>query len=118
MLDTILDLRLKEHFYDNRGWEHQTALERKFPRIVNELCRRWRARDVDEYVDNLLIDNRGNRMGFPADVLDELIFIAGIRWHLQHALPDRMNEPHAEPFSFQAWDDTPSNSTQGRGWVL
>lgn len=118
MFNKMIDLRLREQFYDNTGWDHQCALERKFPRIVQQLCRHWRNGDIDEYLDGLLIDNRGDRMGFPADVLEELIFLASIRWHLSHAFPDVMDKPHAEQFSFQAWDDTAKTDGTSRAWVL
>ncbi|HVO89342.1 MAG TPA: hypothetical protein VMV45_12430 [Casimicrobiaceae bacterium] len=50
------------------------ALVRQFPRIANALAHvrhdesSWR-----DYLDELLVDRRGNRRGFPADVHIELI---------------------------------------------
>jgi len=49
------------------------ALLVKFPRIANLIAVLWRDPDsLRRYVDDLLVDNRGNRQGFPLDVLREL----------------------------------------------
>jgi hypothetical protein len=45
----------------------------KFPRIANGLASGWRDQDATmRYFDHLLTDHRGDRRGFPADVLQEL----------------------------------------------
>lgn len=49
------------------------ALAAQFPRIANRLCALWRRpAQVDAYFDDLLIDHRGNRQGFPLAVAAEL----------------------------------------------
>ena len=49
------------------------ALARRFPRIANALAALW-ARPVEaaDYLNDLLVDRRGGRQGFPLEVLDEL----------------------------------------------
>jgi hypothetical protein len=45
------------------------ALAAKYPRIANTLALDWsRPAACRAYFDDLLIDRRGNRQGFPADV--------------------------------------------------
>ena len=47
---------------------------RKFPRIVNSIADLWRrVRQCEEYLDSLMLDDRGTRAGFPLDVAKELI---------------------------------------------
>jgi hypothetical protein len=37
-----------------------------FPRIVNHMAEHWRRpREMDKYLDGLLVDTRGTRHGFP-----------------------------------------------------
>ena len=49
------------------------ALLYKFPRIANLIAVMWRdPNSLRRYVDDLLVDKRGNRNGFPVDVLREL----------------------------------------------
>lgn len=50
------------------------ALLKIFPRIANILARAWR--DPAEFqisLSDLLVDRRGNRRGFPVEVLQELL---------------------------------------------
>jgi hypothetical protein len=44
-----------------------------FPRIVNRVARLWKMpRQMDRYFEELLTDTRGNRKGFPLNILMEL----------------------------------------------
>lgn len=82
------------------SWDEIAAVEKRFPRIANELCTHWGSKDIDPYIDGLLIDDRGDRMGFPIEVLDELMFLAGIRWHLAHLCGTLIESTSAEAFSY------------------
>ena len=72
-----------------------TALVRRFPRIVNLIVAVWGNADVfHTYMKSLLTDTRGNRRGFPPDVLDDLVSlqryhdaVTGTRssWNAAHA---------------------------------
>ena len=62
------------------------ALIKQFPRVANVLARSWDDRDsVERYLNDLLIDRRGNRQGFPPDVHLELLnlrdHVAGLSTH-------------------------------------
>ncbi len=49
------------------------VLARRFPRIANILAESWRrVARCEEYFDTLVVDTRGNRTGFPAEVVQEL----------------------------------------------
>lgn len=52
------------------------ALLQQFPRIANALARVWQD-DLDSrlYLDDLLIDRRGGRRGFPPDVHHDLMLL-------------------------------------------
>ena len=46
----------------------------RFPRIANKLARVWQEpAQRNRYLDELLIDTRGNRQGFPLRILSELV---------------------------------------------
>ena len=48
-------------------------LARKFPRIANSIAELWRrVARCEEYLDTLVVDLRGDRMGFPSEVAQEL----------------------------------------------
>jgi hypothetical protein len=50
------------------------GLLQRFPRIANKLARLWGDGEaVADYLDHLLVDERGKRQGFPPDVHNELL---------------------------------------------
>jgi hypothetical protein len=52
------------------------ALMREFPRIVNMVALLWTEPTrtaLDAYMDSLLVDGRGDRQGFPPDVVTDLL---------------------------------------------
>ncbi len=50
-----------------------TALAVKFPRIANRLAEVWkRPLQCERYLDDLMIDRRGGRQGFPSDVAADI----------------------------------------------
>lgn len=49
------------------------AIPRQFPHIANRLCEIWKRPVVcDNYFNELAIDRRGGRMGFPMEVVTEI----------------------------------------------
>ena len=71
-----------------------SAIELRFARIARELTARWHGSDIDNYLDSLLIDTRGSRMGFPPEVLEEIMFLAGVRWNTEKTpLPANQEGP-------------------------
>jgi len=66
------------------------ALLGKFPRIANLLAAMWPdPNSFRRYMDDLLVDKRGNRQGFPLDVLKELF---ELRTYYDEQYPD-MSRP-------------------------
>jgi len=58
----------------------------KFPRIANLLAAMWPdPNSLRRYLDDLLVDKRGNRQGFPVDVLKELF---ELRAYYEEQYPD------------------------------
>lgn len=114
MISNVIELRRRE--IKPEAPTSLSAIERRFPRIASELTYRWRRRDIDTYIDSLLIDNRGNRMGFPSDVLEEIMFLAGVRWYQgKDTLPETLESPRDE-FSFHS--DELRRCGNGTTWVL
>ena len=51
-----------------------TQLASTYPRIVNKIASLWKVpRQLDPYLDSLLIDERGGRQGFPGPVAWEIL---------------------------------------------
>jgi hypothetical protein len=50
-----------------------TELASRYPRIVNKIARDWRvSSQLDRYFQDLLMDARGSRQGFPLKIVMEL----------------------------------------------
>jgi hypothetical protein len=66
------------------------GLVQRFPRITNKLAEVWnRPHQCERYLDALVLDNRGTRKGFPADVTAEL---AKLKVHyLSHVVVQRFD---------------------------
>lgn len=56
------------------------TLAHRYARIANQLAALWKTGHLfDAYLDDLLVDRRGNRQGFPAEIAAELKKLA--RYH-------------------------------------
>ena len=49
-----------------------SPLEERFPRLVPEILAVWGTPACFDRLQDLLVDNRGGRQGFPADVYSDL----------------------------------------------
>jgi hypothetical protein len=50
-----------------------SELEQHFPRIAEEFVKRWHTPMFEPFCYQLIVDERGNRKGFPAPVFDEIL---------------------------------------------
>ena len=74
------------------------ALMHKFPRIANLVAVLWPdPNSLRRYVDDLLVDKRGNRAGFPLDVLRELFRL--------RAYYDQLNPETTRPWEIMNKDE-------------
>lgn len=62
--------------------DNPCELEIWYPRIIGELTARWCQHDIDAYLRQLILDERHGRRGFPPEIMEELLLLAGIRWQL------------------------------------
>lgn len=96
-----------------------SALELRFPRIARELALRWKTRDIHEYMDALLIDQRGDREGFPPDVQEELMLLSGVLWYLELDATPSGGLSVAERMSLSAMNERAVAMARTQGaWVL
>jgi len=64
---------MKHPFFKDLGPAYPYALEEKFDRVLSRIERLWLSTEIDEYFDDLLMDKRGGRQGFPKDVMNDII---------------------------------------------
>ena len=63
-----------------------THLEREYPHIVERLRVLWGHPEGSRYLNELILDTRGNRAGFSPEVMDELLEIANLPGNPGHPL--------------------------------
>ena len=75
-----------------------TALMSRYPRIANLLAVLWQdPNSLRRYMDDLLVDKRGNRQGFPLDVLREIFDL--------RAYYDELHPPTLRPWEVMNNDE-------------
>ena len=52
-----------------------TELEIHFPRVAQTITEKWGESDLEQFFWSLLTDTRGDRHGFPEDVLTDVEFL-------------------------------------------
>lgn len=70
--------------------EQKSAIEAKFPHIAEKIVLLWGFPELDTMFDKLAFDERGDREGFPADVMSDLLFLAALH---NVAYPFRKAQP-------------------------
>lgn len=78
-------------------------IAQRFPRIAETIRRDWGKRALDDYFAKLVVDDRGSRQGFPADVLTAILEVA--RLHAEHYRFAKPFHPWEEDVSQTKWWD-------------
>jgi hypothetical protein len=55
---------------------HVRAAIEAYPHLLQPLCTLWGHPEFERFVTRLIVDERGGRKGFAADVIEELLFLA------------------------------------------
>lgn len=119
MFAKIFEFKSMSSGLNSGRWDEMSAIERRFSRIARELALRWQREDIDQYLNGLLLDDRGNRQGFPAEILEEIMFLSSLRWQLLNPQYNRADEGLAEQFSFNPVARSDSDYREAtRSWVL
>jgi hypothetical protein len=60
-----------------------SGLAERYPRLLQQILSKWDApTEMVSYLNELVVDQRGNRQGFPSEILQEILFISTLfeRW--------------------------------------
>lgn len=52
-----------------------SEVEKKFPHVARNITLMWGCPELVDYINQLIVDDRGERHGFPTEVLDEMLFL-------------------------------------------
>jgi hypothetical protein len=59
-----------------------STLEQRYPRVTLELVERWGKPSLESFLDNLILDSRGDRQGFAPEAMEELLLLYNV--HREH----------------------------------
>ena len=60
-----------------------SGLANRYPRLLQQILAKWdHPKEMSEYFNELVVDQRGTRQGFPSEVLQEILFVSSLfeRW--------------------------------------
>jgi uncharacterized protein len=61
---------------------HLSTLEARFPRVASAIQLLWGYPEMDTYFAKLVVDDRGDREGFPPDVMSDIMLLASMHQSL------------------------------------
>lgn len=71
---SLLDEKLEPRKGPAEKVQARAALE-DLPRICNRIQELWGTPQCEDYLTSLVIDTRGNRKGFPPEIMEELLYL-------------------------------------------
>ena len=77
---TIVDRRQPDRSEKQRFDESIAVLKNNFPRIHQNIVSMWGRPEGEEFLDNLIMDDRGGRQGFPQDVMGALLLLQRVHF--------------------------------------
>ncbi len=85
--------------------DSRSYVEIEFPHVVKGLVENWKSTTMArKYLDDLVTDTRGERIGFPPPVFDELMFLHDLLWQLRHPDADKV-EIYMDSFRYSVNPD-------------
>ncbi len=63
-------------YFQNKEDLYPQALEGKYSRVFNKIMMMWGTEALEAYFGDLIVDKRGGRKGFPADVAADIILLS------------------------------------------
>jgi hypothetical protein len=83
----------------------ESCIEQQFPHVAAKLCGVWPSDACGLYISDLIVNKRGARQGFPAEVIEDLLMLFEVNEMLVRAgnrTPQRAAPDPVAPFA----DDT------------
>ena len=77
---TVVDRRQPDRSEKQRFDESIAVLKSNFPRIHQNIVSMWGRPEGEEFLDNLIMDDRGGRQGFPQDVMGALLLLQRVHF--------------------------------------
>jgi hypothetical protein len=70
-------------FFQGREQFYPRHLEANYSRIFNKIIGMWGTPELDAFINDLFVDKRGGRQGFPAEVMNDILVLSRIHERMQ-----------------------------------
>jgi ankyrin repeat protein len=81
MSTPIMHPELAKYFEGGREQFYPGTLESKFARVFNKIMSMWGNPELEAYLEDLMVDKRGGRQGFPMEAMNDILLLS--RLHQQ-----------------------------------
>jgi len=75
-LDRVRGQQLEREYPKAPPYQPLPVVERHYPRIAQAIRQLWGTPEMDRFFNRMLIDERGNRAGFPSEVVQALLALS------------------------------------------
>ena len=69
-------------YFEKKPDLYPHALEGRYSRVFNKIMAMWGSQALEEHFSDLIVDKRGGRQGFPADVAADIILLSRLHTRL------------------------------------
>lgn len=88
------------YLFKGRESQYPQNLEVKYGRIFEKIMSNWDTPAIDAIFEDLLLDKRGGRQGFPSEVMSEILMLGRIQDRLKEIREEKSGEgQHKDPWS-------------------
>jgi hypothetical protein len=96
-----------------RGREDQYphCLEQQYPRILDKIGQLWGEPELDTFFESLFIDQRGNKQGFPKEVVIEILRLSLLHKERQQRKINQPFDPWTRVWAAKRSEEWESNGS-------
>lgn len=85
-------------YFEKKPDLYPTALESKYSRVFNKIIAMWGTQSLEEHFNDLIVDKRGGRKGFPPDVAADIILLSRLHERLLQSAGMKQEQAPADPW--------------------
>ena len=85
-------------YFEKKPDLYPAALESKYSRVFNKIIAMWGTQGLEEHFNDLIVDKRGGRKGFPADVAADIILLSRLHERLLMSAGMKQEQTSGDPW--------------------
>lgn len=85
-------------YFEKKPDLYPAALEAKYSRVFNKIIGMWGTQELEEHFNDLIVDKRGGRKGFPADVAADIILLSRLHERLLLSAGMKQEQKSGDPW--------------------